>query len=436
MILGLLISILSATYTITSSSSVEESGNIPVGSEATYSRSGTTGRVGQMTAGNSTLLVLDNWGGIEIDSIAVEMRSNKTAGAGSLNVSIGEDVVCKIKDADFSDKNWNGDFSDEWCRISRWIGEKVGIGEQIKILIQASKNSLYVNSYTIYYTLPEPEAYTVSFVSGIGLEIPNSTEKSPLSGITLPCIKDTLDWTFIGWSESEVLESDSCPRIWQADEVYYPASHCKLWAVYTNERSQEAISNYVSGEYALVNTFWSRAMVGGIEDGMVSTRDVELSITETSYALLDKVTDDMVYAVNFLTDSTLTIENIANEEWIGYNEKGLDDSQKIWHYHILSDQSLCIHQPQGVLFWGFGADAMQEYVVVYNAKVDWTLMQADGFRLFDIQNMYFTTWPFGKIDGVEDIIIPEFIEENTQYILHLGSYELHIQNGKKWLFVR
>ena len=436
MILGLLISILSATYTITSSSSVEESGNIPVGSEATYSRSGTTGRVGQMTAGNSTLLVLDNWGGIEIDSIAVEMRSNKTAGAGSLNVSIGEDVVCKIKDADFSDKNWNGDFSDEWCRISRWIGEKVGIGEQIKILIQASKNSLYVNSYTIYYTLPEPEAYTVSFVSGIGLEIPNSTEKSPLSGITLPCIKDTLEWTFIGWSESEVLESDSCPRIWQADEVYYPASHCKLWAVYTNERSQEAISNYVSGEYALVNTFWSRAMVGGIEDGMVSTRDVELSITETSYALLDKVTDDMVYAVNFLTDSTLTIENIANEEWIGYNEKGLDDSQKVWHYHILSDQSLCIHQPQGVLFWGFGADAMQEYVVVYNAKVDWTLMQADGLRLFDIQNMYFTTWPFGKIDGVEDIIIPEFIEENTQYILHLGSYELHIQNGKKWLFVR
>ena len=436
MILGLLISILSATYTITSSSSVEESGNIPVGSEATYSRSGTTGRVGQMTAGNSTLLVLDNWGGIEIDSIALEMRSNKTAGAGSLNVSIGEDVVCKIKDADFSDKNWNGDFSDEWCRISRWIGEKVGIGEQIKILIQASKNSLYVNSYTIYYTLPEPEAYTVSFVSGIGLEIPNSTEKSPLSGITLPCIKDTLEWTFIGWSESEVLESDSCPRIWQADEVYYPASHCKLWAVYTNERSQEAISNYVSGEYALVNTFWSRAMVGGIEDGMVSTRDVELSITETSYALLDKVTDDMVYAVNFLTDSTLTIENIANEEWIGYNEKGLDDSQKVWHYHILSDQSLCIHQPQGVLFWGFGADAMQEYVVVYNAKVDWTLMQADGFRLFDIQNMYFTTWPFGKIDGVEDIIIPEFIEENTEYILHLGSYELHIQNGKKWLFVR
>ena len=436
MILGLLISILSATYTITSSSSVEESGNIPVGSEATYSRSGTSGRVGQMTAGNSTLLVLDNWGGIEIDSIALEMRSNKTAGAGSLNVSIGEDVVCKIKDADFSDKNWNGDFSDEWCRISRWIGEKVGIGEQIKILIQASKNSLYVNSYTIYYTLPEPEAYTVSFETGIGLKIPNSTEISPLSGITLPCIKDTLDWTFIGWSESEVLESDSCPRIWQADEVYYPASHCKLWAVYTNERSQEAISNYVSGEYALVNTFWSRAMVGGIEDGMVSTRDVELSITETSYALLDKVTDDMVYAVNFLTDSTLTIENIANEEWIGYNEKGLDDSQKVWHYHILSDQSLCIHQPQGVLFWGFGADAMQEYVVVYNAKVDWTLMQADGFRLFDIQNMYFTTWPFGKIDGVEDIIIPEFIEENTEYILHLGSYELHIQNGKKWLFVR
>jgi hypothetical protein len=89
-----------------------------------------------------------------------------------------------------------------------------------------------------------------------------------------------------------------------------------------------------------------------------------------------------------------------------------------------------------VLFWGFGADAMQEDIVVYNAKVDWTLMQTDGLRLFNIQDMYFTTWPFGKIDGVENIIIPEFIEENTKYILHMGSYELHIQNGKKWLFVR
>ena len=436
MILGLLISILSATYTITSSSSVEESGNIPVGSEATYSRSGTTGRVGQMTAGNSTLLVLDNWGGIEIDSIALEMRSNKTAGAGSLNVSIGEDVVWKIKDADFSDKSWNGDFSDEWCRISRWIGEKVGIGEQIKILIQASKNSLYVNSYTIYYTLPEPEAYTVSFETGIGLKIPNSTEKSPLKGIVLPSIPDTLDWKFIGWSEEEVMEADSCPKIWQASETYHPLNDCKLWAIYTNERAQEAISEYVSGEYALVNTFWSRAMVGGIEEGMVLTQDVEISNADESLALLSKVTDQMVYAVNLLTDSTLTIENIANEEWIGYNDKELDDSQKIWHYHILSDQSLCIHQPHGVLFWGFGADAMQEDIVVYNAKVDWTLMQTDGLRLFNIQDMYFTTWPFGKIDGVENIIIPEFIEENTKYILHMGSYELHIQNGKKWLFVR
>ena len=436
MILGLLISILSATYTITSSSSIEESGTIPVGSEATYSRSGTTGRVGQMTADNSTLLVLDNWDRIEIDSIALEMRSNKTAGAGSLNVSIGENIVWKIKDADFSDKDWNGKFSDEWCRISRWIGKKVGIGEQIKILIQASKNSLYVNSYTIYYTLPEPEAYTVSFVSGVGLEIPNSTEKSPLEGVILPSIQDTLDWKFIGWSETEVMETDSCPKIWHANEVYHPLNNCKLWAVYTNERAQDAISDYVSGEYALANTFWSRAMAGGIEDGVIATRDVEISVTETSFALLSKVTDEMVYYVNFLTDSTLTIKNIATDEWISYNDKELDNSQKEWQYNILDDNSLCIHHAQGVLFWGFGADAMQDEIVVYNAKVDWTLMQADGLQLFDIQNMYFTTWPFGKIDGVENIIIPEFIEGNTEYILHFGSYELHIQNGKKWLRMR
>jgi hypothetical protein len=63
-------------------------------------------------------------------------------------------------------------------------------------------------------------------------------------------------------------------------------------------------------------------------------------------------------------------------------------------------------------------------------------MHSDGILLFTIQDMYFTTWPFGKIDSVENIEIPEFIGENPEYILHIGTYELHIKNGKKWLQVR
>ena len=56
MILGLIFSILSVTYTVASSNSVDVTGEAPISSNVVYSRSGTTGQKGQMTAGNSTTL--------------------------------------------------------------------------------------------------------------------------------------------------------------------------------------------------------------------------------------------------------------------------------------------------------------------------------------------------------------------------------------------
>ena len=144
----------------------------------------------------------------------------------------------------------------------------------------------------------------------------------------------------------------------------------------------------------------------------------------------------MTYYVDFTTDSTLTIQNLVSEVWIGYERKELRPVPKEWLYRILTDGSLCIYQPQGVLFWGYGADASQDDIVVYNAQMDWTMMHSDGILLFTIQDMYFTTWPLGKIDSVENVDTPDFIGENPEYILHLGTYELHIKNGKKWLQVR
>ena len=436
MILGLLISILSATYTVASSSSVTPSGDIPANSQASYSRTATTGRVGQMTAGNSTLLVLENWGGYNIDSIALEMRSNKTSGAGSLCVAIGEKEVWNIDDASFDSDSWNGQFSDEWSRISRWIGHKVTKDDAISIRITASENSLYINSYTIYYSRLSPKPFTVSFESGIGLKIPNSTEEYPMAGIVLPACPDTADWVFKGWSEEEVLESDTCPRIWKTGDIYYPTDNCQMWAIYTNRVIQKSISEYNSGEYALTNRFFARAMNGEVQNGMIATKPVEIIATDNTLILQNQVTEAMTYYVDFTTDSTLTIQNLVSEVWIGYERKELRPVPKEWLYRILTDGSLCIYQPQGVLFWGYGADASQDDIVVYNAQMDWTMMHSDGILLFTIQDMYFTTWPLGKIDSVENVDTPDFIGENPEYILHLGTYELHIKNGKKWLQVR
>ena len=62
MILGLLISILSATYTVASSTSVSVSGEVPEGSEVVYSRTD-TGQKDRKTGGNTVCLKLQGWEG-------------------------------------------------------------------------------------------------------------------------------------------------------------------------------------------------------------------------------------------------------------------------------------------------------------------------------------------------------------------------------------
>ena len=158
MILGLLFSILTATYTVSSTTSVECGGDVPAGSAYHYSRSASTGQKGQMTAGNSTTLRLSGWSGCTIDSVVLSMRSNKEQGAGSMEMRIGERVVWRITDSPFADKAWHGSYTADWVDISKGMHEKVGAGEDVEIYIEASKNSLYINSYTIYYSQPAPEA--------------------------------------------------------------------------------------------------------------------------------------------------------------------------------------------------------------------------------------------------------------------------------------
>ena len=63
MLLGLIFSILTATYSLSSTTHVEASGDIPEYSTYYYARSAEHGQKGQITAGNSTCLTLTGWDG-------------------------------------------------------------------------------------------------------------------------------------------------------------------------------------------------------------------------------------------------------------------------------------------------------------------------------------------------------------------------------------
>ena len=80
-----------AIYTVTSTSAATQTGTKPTGAGHTYSQ--TFGIAKQITSSNSATLTLTGYAGYRITSIVLEMRSNASAGAGTLSVVAGSTTI-------------------------------------------------------------------------------------------------------------------------------------------------------------------------------------------------------------------------------------------------------------------------------------------------------------------------------------------------------
>lgn len=439
MLIGLLISLLSVTYTVVSSHNVAAEGTPPTATTAVYSRSGNTGQKGQMTRGNSTTLRLSGWDGYRIDSVVLCMRSNTAQGAGSLLMHIGEQSVWEIADNDFSHPSWHGSFTTEWVDISHTIGSTVGRGEEITIDIEASENSLYIDRYTFYYTAPVLSVHEVHFVTGIGTPPLSMREDSIGAGIVLPAAMDSLSWHFVGWSEREVLDTITCSNLFLAGTRYYPMYDGCLWAVYCDSNGCFSSVAGLSGEYMIAHcgAYWCAALCGSVLDGEVPTKGISMLCHEGEYELLSGVPDDMVYSVDFLSDSTLTIRHDETDRMIGFSGTRLADCASVWRYDILEDNTYAIYYQDAHLyrmlrFGNMGNNEVPE-IMGYACRVEMDLLKKNGLLLFPKQLMTFTSWPFGRVE--EDK--PEESEEviKGQFLMQFGSYILQVKDGVKQLII-
>ena len=140
---------LGVKYTVASTSSVTVSGDVPNGSSAAYSQTYTT--VSQLTSGKSATLTLSNLGGIDVSKITLNMKSNASKGAGSLSYSLNGGETIQIIDGPFN-TNWYSKWSTSYVDIVKdidWRG-----AQDLVITISATQNSLYIQSYTLEYSLP------------------------------------------------------------------------------------------------------------------------------------------------------------------------------------------------------------------------------------------------------------------------------------------
>lgn len=401
------------TYTLSRTNTIEQSGTPPESSVATYDRTTTTGQKGQMTAGNSTRLELKGWDGCTIKRVELQMRSNTRSGAGSLSLVIGNDTLWQIDNQPFSDKSWAGEYSTDWRTVAISTNFLVKEKECIEINISATENSLYINSYTIYYDPPVvPQCYTVTFYTGLDTCPFTLTQSAPDEPLILPILQDTAKWYFLGWTEVEVLDNQLITPLLSAGDTYLPRKNMTLWSVYSNQRENKAVSEYISGQYAITMCNVGTDIEGdGMvmdgyvqENGFISTQPVEmLRNHDGAYCIQSMLPEDVFYDVQFNEkDSMLTLMHNTTKSKIGHKSTKLSSSDNLssddylWKYKVLDDGSLVIYYSYNckdyALFMGLVASW-----VAYAQPINMAEWPDNALWLFP--KLKITTCPFGNDDA-------------------------------------
>ena len=101
-------------------------------------------------------LTLTGYDGCTITGLTLSMHSNKSAGAGTLSMTIGDTSVASISDSAFNTASWYGAWSQtDFVNVTPTVtSTTVGDSESIAITIAATANSLYCQSFAISYVAP------------------------------------------------------------------------------------------------------------------------------------------------------------------------------------------------------------------------------------------------------------------------------------------
>lgn len=435
MLLGLIFSVLSASFNVVSGNAVAQSGSVPDGSHCVYNRTSQTGQKGQLTAGNSSCLSLKGWGGTRIRGMCIRMHSNMSSGGGNLCVRV-DGIPCWIlENVSFADSLWGGGYSKEWVDVYRELD--VEVKDAVEVYVEASENSLYIDSYRIDYEENADRCYGVEFVTGWD-SCPRKMYQSVVGEeLVLPDWQDTLFWRFVGWSPEELAE-DSVPRtLLFPGERWAPRTDSRLWAVYSD--GDAVVPSYgVSGAYVLCSrSVVTEAYAGGsvawcgpVEGGKVSCKPLSMNGAEGKYVLCSGVDDEMVYVIDFVSDSTLRLYHAMSGGWIGYKDGVLYDCEWLWKYRLLGDGSLAMYCEDGGRSYALyaGLRGIDSDIVGYLQAVNLNSWERGGLWLFPVEDRRFTSWPFGKYNGWVELKCDGEVRR-----VRLGVYELYIKDGRKWM---
>jgi len=185
-----------SVYTVTSTSAVTTTGTAPSGSTAAYTQ--TFGTLKQITSSNSATLTLTGYAGYRITSVVLEMKSNTSAGAGTLSIVAGSTSISSIgTSTTFNNAAWNGAYSTTYVPVTKTpTAYNIAASQNVVITIAATTNSLYIQKYSITYV---PVGNTVTFNANGGTGTMANQTASTATALTSNAFTRT-GYTFAGWN--------------------------------------------------------------------------------------------------------------------------------------------------------------------------------------------------------------------------------------------
>lgn len=420
------------TYVINSRTSVRPDGSEPIGSFASYSQTSSTGKIGQLTAGNCARFSIISLPELIIQDITMQIHSNTSAGSGRLELRRNTTLVASIDDDDFCSEAWNGKYSTAFTPISVDIDGYLHIrkGDSLSVSICASANSLYVSELTITYSLPNTTAYTVSFSTGIEHTLSAVRESAPNAGVVLPDLAASYpdmatsmpEWLFMGWVQKLADQVGQCPEYQSAGTRFYPRENTMLYALYSDSLSfsrqwvQDTV--FASGDYVFADTWYHACAQGGLNtDGKINSLMLppwQFTDDSLRYTVDFIYPDDAVYHIEFLSDSLATITNLHDNDKIGYASTSalrLSKANIEWNYTIYPDHQIAFYHtyPKNTRYLRADVGETQEtadilsfaaYTYVFNDYATILFNIADAP---EIRNVRYTSHPLSSaIDDLED----------------------------------
>jgi hypothetical protein len=194
-----------------------------------------------------------------------------------------------------------------------------------------------------------------------------------------------------------------------------------LWSVYSNQRENKAVSEYISGQYAIAMCYVGTDIEGDDmvmdgyvqENGFISTQPVKLMRNhDGAYCIQSMLPKDVFYDVQFYKDSTVSIMHHDTKRMIGYKGDKLFTIDTLWQYRVLEeDGSLAIYYPYKDNYYALYMGTQGDKDVALATRIKIAGWGSSGLWLFPKLEVQITTWPFGKYDNITNIVRPVSADE-------------------------